>query len=134
MNIVNITPDGPLHIIGEIEILTPDSSDKIRETEVRLCRCGNSGEKPFCDDSHLHCDFRDPGHAGKEVVQTVTVESGVLQILPNPNGSLKLIGPCEIRTADGKITYIEKVSLCRCGASKVKPFCDATHKEIGFTT
>ncbi len=27
----------------------------------------------------------------------------------------------------------EKFSLCRCGHSKNKPFCDATHKQIGFT-
>ena len=27
----------------------------------------------------------------------------------------------------------EVIALCRCGASKNKPFCDGTHTEIGFT-
>ncbi|WP_440915764.1 CDGSH iron-sulfur domain-containing protein [Crystallibacter degradans] len=26
------------------------------------------------------------------------------------------------------------VALCRCGASSIKPYCDGTHKLIGFTT
>ena len=27
----------------------------------------------------------------------------------------------------------DKIALCRCGHSSNKPFCDGTHKEVGFT-
>lgn len=50
------------------------------------------------------------------------------------NGPAKVSGPCVITMADGSI--IEKpngVSLCRCGASANKPFCDGAHKTNGFT-
>jgi CDGSH-type Zn-finger protein len=43
-------------------------------------------------------------------------------------------GSYVIRHPDGREEVIEKarVSICRCGASKNKPFCDGSHKEIGF--
>lgn len=28
----------------------------------------------------------------------------------------------------------EQIALCRCGASKNKPFCDGSHKAAGFTS
>ena len=37
--------------------------------------------------------------------------------------------------ADGNIVDVsgrERVSLCRCGGSTKKPFCDGTHSKIGF--
>jgi CDGSH-type Zn-finger protein len=35
--------------------------------------------------------------------------------------------------ADGTVLYEgEKAALCRCGGSANKPFCDGTHKTIGF--
>jgi CDGSH-type Zn-finger protein len=51
------------------------------------------------------------------------------------NGSLRVEGDFEIRDSDGvafDLSGRTAVSLCRCGQSKTKPFCDTTHKTIGF--
>jgi len=49
-------------------------------------------------------------------------------------GALEVIGSFSIKGKDGKIIETgEKVYLCRCGASKNKPFCDGEHKKIGFS-
>ncbi len=47
------------------------------------------------------------------------------------NGSLKVQGDFEICDKDGQIYNLqgrEVVSLCRCGRSSNKPFCDGSHK------
>jgi CDGSH-type Zn-finger protein/uncharacterized Fe-S cluster protein YjdI len=134
VNSVTVQRDGPLYVRGDVEIVAADGSVVLKETRVALCRCGRSQNKPYCDNSH--CDhFHNAGESGKDLgPQAVTVEHGVLKILPNPNGSLKLSGPCEIHTTDGKVVRVERVALCRCGESKVQPYCDGTHKETGFQT
>jgi CDGSH iron-sulfur domain-containing protein 3 len=51
----------------------------------------------------------------------------------NDNGSYRIEGPVKLLDAAGnEFEHKEKFSLCRCGHSKHKPFCDGTHKEIGF--
>ncbi|WP_052510740.1 CDGSH iron-sulfur domain-containing protein [Crystallibacter crystallopoietes] len=53
-----------------------------------------------------------------------------------PNGPLLLRGDVEILTETGEPVPRSRktVALCRCGASSIKPYCDGTHKLIGFTT
>jgi CDGSH-type Zn-finger protein len=55
-------------------------------------------------------------------------------ITPYPNGPYLVRGPFTI--VDGKGNEIETkrrvVALCRCGRSQIKPFCDGTHKLVGF--
>ena len=56
-------------------------------------------------------------------------------ITVRPNGPYRVEGPIRLVDADGKewdLTGKERVSLCRCGASTTKPFCDGTHSKIGF--
>ncbi|CAN5790360.1 CDGSH iron-sulfur domain-containing protein [soil metagenome] len=52
-----------------------------------------------------------------------------------PNGSYLVEGPVQLVDADGNeydLSQKKKVSLCRCGASVNKPFCDGSHSRIGF--
>ncbi|MFM8896644.1 MAG: CDGSH iron-sulfur domain-containing protein [Actinomycetales bacterium] len=49
-------------------------------------------------------------------------------------GPLQVEGTITILDADGAVVKeCSKAYLCRCGASKNKPFCDGSHRTIGFT-
>ena len=63
------------------------------------------------------------------------------KILPLLNGPYYLINDMEpkiienLQDSKGEpLSTIRGVSLCRCGASKNKPFCDGTHGTIGFSS
>jgi uncharacterized Fe-S cluster protein YjdI len=55
----NVAPqsDGPLFVKGTLRIETPDGT--LEETRVALCRCGQSGNKPFCDNTHKKVGWKD---------------------------------------------------------------------------
>jgi CDGSH-type Zn-finger protein len=51
------------------------------------------------------------------------------------NGSYLVEGPVRLVDADGNeydLSGKTRFSLCRCGGSTRKPFCDGTHSRIGF--
>ncbi len=51
------------------------------------------------------------------------------------NGSIRVEGDFELFDMDGNkfdLAGRTAISLCRCGQSSDKPFCDSTHKKIGF--
>jgi CDGSH-type Zn-finger protein len=52
-----------------------------------------------------------------------------------PNGPYRVNGPVKVTDPQGNEIVIEEgraVSLCRCGGSTNKPYCDGTHSRIGF--
>ena len=51
------------------------------------------------------------------------------------NGPALITGNFIVRDAQKKKIQIdnEVVAICRCGASKKKPFCDGSHQTVGFT-
>ncbi|MGH2567758.1 MAG: CDGSH iron-sulfur domain-containing protein [Bacteroidota bacterium] len=57
------------------------------------------------------------------------------KIVVRNNGSIKLEGDFELYDQDGNkfdLAGRTAISLCRCGQSNDKPFCDSTHKKTGF--
>lgn len=211
---ITVTENGPYRLSADLPIIpkrmvTTERGEPIawatdpeipHNTPTRLCRCGQSGNKPFCDDSHLRVDFdgtetasnepffeRSKAHEGTgitvhrvgslcahssfcanaitdwyqllsdtddtdvraEVAAMVEhCPSGTLvleidgeivepdlrrAVSPVEDGPLWITGGVTIVRSDGTSAEVRnRVALCRCGASGNKPFCDGTHREIGF--
>jgi CDGSH-type Zn-finger protein len=50
------------------------------------------------------------------------------------DGPLLVRGPFRLLDQDGNEIEVERrtVALCRCGKSRLRPFCDGTHKVVRF--
>lgn len=63
------------------------------------------------------------------------VQANEVKITVRPNGPYRVEGPIKLLDPNGAewdLTGKPAISLCRCGASSRKPFCDGTHAKIGF--
>jgi CDGSH-type Zn-finger protein len=63
------------------------------------------------------------------------MSENAVKISIKPNGPYRVEGPITLINVDGNeidLTGKPAISLCRCGASTNKPFCDGTHSKIGF--
>ncbi|WP_157251284.1 CDGSH iron-sulfur domain-containing protein [Nonomuraea typhae] len=215
---IQVTEDGPYEVTGSVPLAKQSigadgQGQSVRweqgaeypaKETYRLCRCGRSGSKPYCDGSHERVGFdgtevasREPYlmQAGEQDGPEVTLTdapalcafarfcdadgqvwslvemdgqgSAVRQEAGNcPSGrlvawdlaartplepdlppSIGLVedpvqgvsGPIWVRggiavtAADGTDYEVRnRVTLCRCGASRNKPFCDGSHAAIGF--
>lgn len=54
---IEVMPDGPLMLYGEATVKLKDGKEVSRSKSTAFCRCGLSGNKPFCDGSHTESDF-----------------------------------------------------------------------------
>ena len=50
---------GPIWIKGGVPVLSSDGKEYEVRNRVTLCRCGKSGNKPFCDGTHIEIGFND---------------------------------------------------------------------------
>ena len=55
-------------------------------------------------------------------------------ITPYRDGPLLVRGPVRITDQDGNEIVVDRetVALCRCGKSRLRPFCDGTHQLVRF--
>jgi CDGSH-type Zn-finger protein len=195
-------PNGP-YLVNGLTTFTNSRGDAIATKEtIALCRCGGSGNKPFCDGSHAKIGFEDSkkpertkdenrdyvgkaiiihdnrglcAHAGvctdrlssvwrmgvkpwidadgaspEAIIETIeacpsgalsyTIDDVAHRDCDNPpavhlanNGPYAVTGGIILEGVEfGDGVSREHYTLCRCGASKNKPFCDGSHYDAGF--
>lgn len=128
VNTVRVRENGPLAFNASLSIR--DRVDGLRAT---LCRCGASKNKPWCDGSHAAIGFSATGEPPIAESKPLESRDGPLRIEPQKDGPLKVIGNLEVVSGTGHtINRVTETWLCRCGHSQNKPFCDGSHRKVGF--
>jgi CDGSH-type Zn-finger protein/uncharacterized Fe-S cluster protein YjdI len=128
VNVINLRQNGPYAFHATLNI--DEQPPLYRAT---LCRCGQSKNKPFCDNSHIEAGFEATGEPETTPSEPLAQRGGELHVIPLRDGPLKVRGPVEICSGTGRtINRPQYAKLCRCGGSSNKPYCDDTHLRIGF--
>ncbi len=128
INRVSTLENGPNAFHGA---LTVKGEEMARAT---ICRCGKSKNMPFCDYSHVDAEFAATGEPQPSDKDAPGADPGeTLSLIQHENGPIEAQGALEITSGTGhRLHRGTRAFLCRCGSSKNKPFCDGSHKEIGF--
>ena len=131
-NIITLIEDGPLQVEGDFQVYDTVGQLVVSDGKAMLCRCGASKTKPLCDGSHVEAGFKDGCKVDNSRDEKLEAHTSLV-ISCRPNGMLVAKGPMTIIGTDGQSRALRnKAALCRCGASRSKPFCDVSHKKIGF--
>ena len=109
----------------------------VEHLRIALCRCGRSGSKPYCDSTHAVAGFVAPRSELELIAVEESERSQAVKITSTENGPNQVeidAGSWRVDRDGGEET-LERTTifLCRCGHSGNKPFCDGTHRKIGFT-
>ncbi|MCQ0111297.1 (4Fe-4S)-binding protein [Zhouia amylolytica] len=56
---VEVLPNGPLLIYGTLKVKDKQGNIETKNKTTAFCRCGSSGNKPYCDGTHTEINFRD---------------------------------------------------------------------------
>ena len=138
-------PDGPYYVNDITRFSNRHGPIRTNPSvTVVLCRCGASATKPFCDGTHVKIGFSSakleslagdgidapPSSAGRPDDDSPQDTAAVFVA---PDGPYVVTGGPELRnTPQGGGASPARFDLCRCGGSRNKPFCDGSHRRIGF--
>ncbi|MEM8863717.1 MAG: CDGSH iron-sulfur domain-containing protein [Chloroflexota bacterium] len=133
INTIVIKGSGEYRIHGDVQVTKMDGEVIEEDYRMTLCRCGDSANKPFCDNTHKKARFVAESTVHDNSAETAAFEAGGLLNIVMAPGPLLVNGKFEIQDESGNQVFRgDKTALCRCGDSANKPFCDGTHKNNGF--
>ena len=123
---IRLRDNGPLVLEGDFTVAGVPAAGQV------LCRCGLSKDKPWCDASHRGAGFEAPRCAAAAAAPQTRV-SRTVAIQPVADGPLVVHGTVDLTDRDGALISRETgPTLCRCGHSANKPYCDGSHARVGF--
>jgi len=128
-----VTNAGPLQITGNITLVTEDGSVQYAN-HISLCRCGHSDNKPNCNGQHVDKEFLNSGKIPEASEISASQNPSKLIISVIKNGPITFRGRLRMHNQWGQECVKMRGSLCRCGQSASKPFCDGSHSRTGFKT
>lgn len=132
-NEVLVTNGGPLQITGNITLVHEDGKVQYAN-HLSLCRCGHSRSKPVCDDQHVDVEFLNSGKIFEVSEIAASPRPSKITISCIKDGPITFRGRIKLHNQFGQECVKMRGSLCRCGQSASKPFCDGSHSRVGFKT
>ena len=126
-----ISSAGPINLTGNITLVREDGSVSYAN-HLSLCRCGASNNKPICDERHLDVEFLHSGRVQEVSDSPHTERPSKITISIIKDGPVTFRGRLRLHNNLGQECVKQRGSLCRCGQSANKPFCDGSHEKVGF--
>lgn len=121
---------------GLPEVFDPDKRPWVTPNDAttdaiisQVNECPSGALTFFMNDEEEHTN----GQTALEVPETIQEEETGISVEVLPNGPLLIRGIITLRDTQGnEVTKGPVTALCRCGATRNKPFCDGAHARVGF--
>lgn len=116
---------------GLIEVFNPKEKPWIKMDGASTEKIIDQVRK--CPSGALSYYLDNEAPSGETADKVVAESASIMKIQVSPNGPYLIKTECLIVHSNGKEeTKTGTVALCRCGASANKPYCDGSHRKIGF--